>query len=188
MCDRHTGRFAHEGNGAASARVRLEHVDVVLNNKFLAKFDEFQEFKARGKESDEQESSSDSTESESVANTPDENLQTAHKKLEAALAANLLDYVRSASPLFFENLIVDLLIAMGYGGSSEDAGRALGQSGDNGVDGVIDQDPLGVDQIYMQAKRYAAGNSVGSGDIRDFYGALSIMKATKGSMALLMRA
>lgn len=157
-----------------------ENVDVVLNNKFLAKFDEFQEFKARGKESDEQEISSDSTESESVANTPDENLQAAHKKLEAALAANLLDYVRSASPLFFENLIVDLLIAMGYGGSSEDAGRALGQSGDNGVDGVIDQDPLGVDQIYLQAKRYAAGNSVGPGDIRDFYGALSIMKATKG--------
>jgi len=119
-------------------------------------------------------------ETEIPANTPDENLQSAHKKLEAALAANLLDYVRSASPIFFENLIVDLLIAMGYGGTSEDAGRALGQSGDNGVDGVIDQDPLGVDQIYLQAKRYGPANSVGPGDIRDFYGALSIKKATKG--------
>ncbi|MDC9701512.1 MAG: restriction endonuclease [Alphaproteobacteria bacterium] len=157
-----------------------ENVDVVLNNKFLAKFDEFQEFKARSKESDEQESTFNSAESESVSNTPDENLQAAHKKLEAALAANLLDCVRSASPRFFENLIVDLLRAMGYGGPSEDAGRALGQSGDNGVDGVIDQDPLGVDQIYLQAKRYAAGNSVGPGDIREFYGALSIMKTTKG--------
>jgi len=88
--------------------------------------------------------------------------------------------VRSASPAFFESLIVELLIAMGYGGSTEDAGRALGQSGDNGVDGVIDQDPLGVDQIYLQAKRYGANNLVGPGDIRDFYGALSIHRATKG--------
>ena len=82
--------------------------------------------------------------------------------------------------MFFGHLIMDLFIAMGYGGTSEDAGRALGQSGDNGVDGVIDQDPLGVDQIYLQAKRYGPANSVGPGDIRDFYGALSIKKATKG--------
>lgn len=114
------------------------------------------------------------------ANTPDENLQEAHLKLQAALAASLLDYARNASPRFFEQLIVDLFISMGYGGSSEEAGRALGQSGDNGVDGVIDQDPLGVDQIYLQAKRYGSDNSVGAGDIRNFYGALSIKKATKG--------
>ena len=69
---------------------------------------------------------------------------------------------------------------MGYGGSSEDAGRALGKSGDDGIDGVIDQDPLGVDQIYVQAKRYAEGNSVGSAAIRDFFGALSLKKAQKG--------
>ena len=75
---------------------------------------------------------------------------------------------------------MDLLIAMGYGGPSEDAGRAIGQSGDDGVDGVIDQDPLGVDQIYLQAKRYGPTNSVGPGNIRDFYGAPSIKKATKG--------
>jgi restriction system protein len=69
---------------------------------------------------------------------------------------------------------------MGYGGTSEGAGRALGRSGDNGVDGVIDQDPLGVDQIYIQAKRYQEGNSIGSGDIRDFFGSLSLKKANKG--------
>ena len=69
---------------------------------------------------------------------------------------------------------------MGYGGSSEEAGRAIGQSGDDGVDGVIDQDPLGVDQIYVQAKRYGEGNNVSAGAIRDFFGALSLKKAHKG--------
>ena len=156
----------------------LDDPTIQLDSKYLEQFDEFQEFKSRGKANDEE--TTDGPETVAPANTPDENLQAAHKKLETALAANLLDFVRTASPLFFEILIVDLLIAMGYGGTSQDAGRALGQSGDNGVDGVIDQDPLGVDQIYLQAKRYAAGNSVGSGDIRDFYGALSIKKATKG--------
>jgi restriction system protein len=156
----------------------LDDPTISVNSKYLEQFDEFQEFKSRGKENDEKTSVREDT--ETPANTPDENLQAAHKRLDAALAANLIDYVRSASPMFFELLIVELLIAMGYGGTSEDAGRALGQSGDNGVDGVIDQDPLGVDQIYLQAKRYGAGNSVGSGDIRDFYGALSIKRATKG--------
>lgn len=150
---------------------------VELNSKYLEQFDEFQEFRSRTKESD-----NDAPElgEELTSSTPDEALQVAHRKLEDALAANLLDFVRSTSPAFFETLIVDLLISMGYGGTSEDAGRALGQSGDGGVDGVIDQDPLGVDQIYLQAKRYGAGNSVGPGEIRDFYGALSIKKATKG--------
>ncbi len=112
--------------------------------------------------------------------TPDETLRQAHQTINAALAADLLDRVREASPAFFERLIVDLLLAMGYGGTSEEAGRALGKSGDDGVDGVIDQDPLGVDQIYIQAKRYAAGNAIGAGAIRDFFGALSLKKVQKG--------
>ena len=147
-----------------------------INSKYLEQFDEFQDFKSRTRGGDTGEEHLAPDDSE----TPDESIQAAHKRLNAALAANLLDYVRSASPAFFESLIVELLIAMGYGGSTEDAGRALGQSGDNGVDGVIDQDPLGVDQIYLQAKRYGANNLVGPGDIRDFYGALSIHRATKG--------
>lgn len=157
----------------------LDDPSITLNTKYLEQFDEFQEFRTRGKD-DRGNDDTTIVETDIDDGTPDESLQAAHRRLEAALAANLLDYVRSASPAFFENLIVDLLVAMGYGGTSEDAGRALGQSGDNGVDGVIDQDPLGVDQIYLQAKRYGPGNSVGPGDIRDFYGALSIKKATKG--------
>lgn len=156
----------------------LDDPTITVNTKYLEQFDEFQEFRTRGK--DDRGEAVTVVDPDPDDGTPDESLQAAHRRLEAALAVNLLDYVRSASPAFFEYLIVDLLVAMGYGGTSEDAGRALGQSGDNGVDGVIDQDPLGVDQIYLQAKRYGPGNSVGPGEIRDFYGALSINKATKG--------
>lgn len=114
------------------------------------------------------------------AETPDEILRRAYAAIPGTLAADLLDRVPVAPPVFFEKLIVELLLAMGHGGTSEDAGRALGQSGGDGVDGVIDQDPLGVDQIFVQAKRYAAGNAIGAGATRDFYGALSLKKAQKG--------
>ncbi|MDR6267698.1 restriction endonuclease [Roseobacter sp. N2S] len=151
---------------------------LLLNSKFLERFEEFQEFKSSGL--DDRAPVQSVEEPLSISATPDEEIQEAYGLLNDALAANLLDAVRSASPAFFERLIVELLIKMGYGGTSKDAGRALGQSGDNGVDGVIDQDPLGVDQLYLQAKRYQAGNSVGAGDIRDFFGALSLKKASKG--------
>ena len=152
--------------------------DVVINASFLEKYPEFQEFRTRTRE-DASEELPRSAEVNDTA-TPDEILRAAHKKINAALSAELLDRVREASPAFFEYLIVELLLAMGYGGSSEDAGRGLGKSGDDGVDGVIDQDPLGVDQIYVQAKRYGESNGIGAGAIRDFFGALSLKKAHKG--------
>ena len=82
----------------------------------------------------------------------------------------------------FEDLIVTLLIAMGYGGAREDAGRSIGRTGDNGVDGVIDQDPLGVDQVYIQAKRYAEGNNIGSGAIRDFFWRTQLEKSLQRNL------
>ena len=112
--------------------------------------------------------------------TPDEVMRLAHRQIDVALAQDLLERIRKAPPDFFERLIVSLLISMGYGGSAVDAGRALGRSGDNGVDGVIDQDALGLDRVYIQAKRYGVGNSVGAGEIRDFFGSLNLHKATKG--------
>ncbi|OEJ66579.1 restriction endonuclease [Magnetovibrio blakemorei] len=150
-----------------------------IDNKFLKQFDAFLEFQSRkGPQSAEnQDESLDEVQDDA---TPDEILRAAHAKINASLASDLLDRIRGASPQFFEHLIIELLLAMGYGGTSEDAARALGQSGDNGVDGVVDQDPLGVDQIYVQAKRYAEGNNVGAGDIRDFFGALNLKKAQKG--------
>ncbi|WP_299496294.1 restriction endonuclease [uncultured Shewanella sp.] len=116
--------------------------------------------------------------------TPDEALSAAYQKINATLAEDILARTRKVTPAFFEQLLIDLLLAMGYGGAGDGAAHAfaqvLGQSGDNGIDGVIDQDPLGVDQIYIQAKRYGEGNNVGAGDIRDFFGALNLKKAQKG--------
>lgn len=149
-----------------------------INRSYLSRFPEFQEFQSRFRGNETDPVTVSHVDEPSI--TPDEVLRAAHKSINAALSAELLDRVREASPVFFENLIVELLLAMGYGGTSEDAGRALGKSGDDGIDGVIDQDPLGVDQIYVQAKRYSEGNNIGAGAIRDFFGALSLKKAQKG--------
>jgi restriction system protein len=113
--------------------------------------------------------------------TPDEVMRRAHRQLEAALADDLIQRIRAGSPAFFESVVVRLLIAMGYGGSVAEIDKALlGGTGDGGVDGVIDQDPLGLDRIYVQAKRYGDSSSVGSGAIRDFFGSLDRFRANKG--------
>ena len=163
----------------------LADAAATINNAYLDQFKEFQDFKAKVNEADGTTAAAPAQVSAPFSaqvgtETPDEALRKAHSAITGALAADLLDRVRKATPAFFEKLIIELLLAMGYGGTSEEAGRALGQSGDDGVDGVIDQDPLGVDQIFVQAKRYAEGNNIGAGAIRDFYGALSLKKAHKG--------
>lgn len=154
----------------------LDDPSAQINRYFLERFDEFNDFLSRTKGTA---ITIDEHTLEPGA-TPDEILREAHDSINAALSAELLERILGASPAFFERLIINLLLAMGYGGSSEGAGMALGQSGDNGVDGVIDQDPLGVDQIYVQAKRYTDGNGIGPAAIRDFFGALSLKKAQKG--------
>ena len=136
----------------------LADAAATINNAYLDQFKEFQDFKAKVNEADGATAATPAQASapfsaQGGTETPDEALRKAHGAITAALAADLLDRVRQATPAFFEKLIVELLLAMGYGGTSEEAGRALGQSGDDGVDGVIDQDPLGVDQIFVQAKR-----------------------------------
>src|ERR1035437_1150723 len=149
--------------------------------KYLSQFPAFQEYrKARESEAD----STDSQVSELVAEsslTPDETIRNAHLQLEQERADELLVKIRSGAPAFFENLVVRLLFAMGYGGSATEITKALvGGTGDGGGDGVIDQDVLGLDRIYVQAKRYAGGNTVGASAIRDFFGSLDRFKATKG--------
>lgn len=152
-----------------------------VDNGTLMQFPAFRAFRARG-HSGEGDSDPVSLQiGAQAALTPDEMLRSAHAEMEAALAADLLLRIRSGPPAFFERVIVQLLIAMGYGGVTADIDRALvGQSGDNGIDGVIDQDPLGLDRIYVQAKRYAEDNPVGAGAIRDFFGSLDRVKASKG--------
>ncbi|WP_245261821.1 restriction endonuclease [Ancylobacter sp. FA202] len=149
-----------------------------IDNRFLNRFEEFRQFTARAAETVDPAFAA--TPPGTVEQTPDEMMRAAHRRIDTALAEELLDRVRMAPPEFFERLIVNLLLAMGYGGSAAEAGRALGRSGDDGVDGVIDQDALGLDRVYIQAKRYAAGNSVGPGAIRDFFGSLDRHKAAKG--------
>ena len=148
----------------------------IIDNNYLKQFDEFKTFQGLSNDN----KGVIAQEQETAKITPDEELRLAYKKINTTLQTDILSKVRTVTPAFFEELIVELLLAMGYGGAVEDAGRALGRTGDNGIDGVIDQDPLGVDQIYIQAKRYAHGNNVGAGDIRDFFGALNLKKAQKG--------
>jgi restriction system protein len=110
---------------------------------------------------------------------PEESMDLAFQILKLKLADDLLTEVKQRSPKFFENLVVELIVAMGYGGSRAQAGKAVGKTGDNGIDGIISEDKLGLENIYLQAKRYATG-SVGEGDIRDFKGALDAKGAKKG--------
>lgn len=112
--------------------------------------------------------------------TPEEQIDAAHSFLTNALQADLLGRIMSQSPAFFEHLIVELLVAMGYGGSHEDAAQRLGKSGDGGIDGIIDEDRLGLDRIYVQAKRYAAASTVGRPEIQGFVGSLVGLGASKG--------
>lgn len=112
--------------------------------------------------------------------TPEEQIEAAYGAIQTALKADLLERALGQSPAFFERLIVDLLVAMGYGGSHDQAALNLGRSGDGGVDGVIDEDRLGLDRIYVQAKRYAAHSSVGRPEIQGFVGSLVGLGATKG--------
>jgi restriction system protein len=153
-------------------------VDVQL----LERFPEFNEFKQRSRNSQGATSGPQPTVPEPTAKlaTPDELLRTTIADLDAALSSELLDRILAAPPAFFESLIVTLLLSMGYGGSREEAGRAIGKSGDGGIDGVIDQDPLGLDRIYLQAKRYSADISVSEPEIRGFSGSLGAAKANKG--------
>ena len=151
-----------------------------IDNSFLNQFVEFRQFKERSAQGSDQQKTQTQELLEKSHETPDEVMRAAHKQINAALAQELLDRIYSSPPVFFERLIISLLLTMGYGGSETDAGRALGRSGDDGVDGVIDQDALGLDRVYIQAKRYAEGNNIGAGAIRDFFGSLDRHKAAKG--------
>jgi restriction system protein len=163
----------------ARGRQVLESKPAHIDNNFLSQFEEFEKWRRSAQEAANIQDSA----APAIVNqteTPDEIMRAAHRQIETSLAQELLDRIRSAPPDFFERLIVNLLLKMGFGGSVADAGRALGRSGDDGVDGVIDQDALGLDRVYIQAKRYAPGNNIGSGAIRDFFGSLDRHKATKG--------
>ncbi len=121
-----------------------------------------------------------SKQNEELADTPEEALDHISRQMSSALEAEVLHRVRDAEPAFLERSVVDLLIAMGYGGGDAAKGRVMGRSGDGGIDGMIQEDALGLDEVYVQAKKYAEGNTVGEGDLRNFAGAIDAAGTTKG--------
>jgi restriction system protein len=155
--------------GLEVLKQKPQRIDV----RFLTQFKEFQEFRAlRHAKSDE------SSELESNDKTPEESLESAYQRIRNDLAADLLQRLKTCSPAFFERLVVEVIVKMGYGGTRKDAGKAIGRSGDGGIDGIIKEDKLGLDAIYIQAKRWE--NTVGRPEIQKFVGALTGLRAKKG--------
>lgn len=148
-----------------------------IDNAYLRQFPEFVEWITQSSKRSESASAAVHNE-ESDLETPLEALERIYQKLNGELAEELLDRVKQGTPAFFEKVVVDLLLAMGYGGSHEDAGRTVGKSGDGGIDGLINEDRLGLDVIYLQAKRWES--SVGRPVVQAFAGSLEGVRAKKG--------
>lgn len=168
-----------EATRRAYNKITKRGLDILKQNpkridvKYLEQFEEFKSFRAlrhaRGDDEPEQQ----------VYNqTPEESLESAYQRIRADLSADLLVRIKSCSPTFFERLVVEVIVKMGYGGTRQDAGRAIGKSGDGGIDGIIKEDKLGLDTIYIQAKRWE--NTVGRPEIQKFVGALTGQRAKKG--------
>jgi restriction system protein len=145
---------------------------------FLNRYEEFRQFRARAQYGKAGHKKVDEQATRESTATPEEMFATAFEALEQRLASDLLEQVQKASPGFFERLVVQLLVAMGYGGTFKEAAQAVGQSGDEGIDGIINQDRLGLEVVYVQAKRWAA--TVGRPELQKFVGALAGKNANKG--------
>lgn len=145
----------------------------IINDAFLMQFPEFVKFKNKRDKPFKQ-----TDQNELIQKTPKELLEYGYQSIRDNLAQELLNQVKNSSPDFFEKLVVELLVKMGYGGSIKDAGEAIGKSGDEGIDGIIKEDRLGLDIIYIQAKRW--NSSVGRDEIQKFVGALEGKRARKG--------
>ena len=152
----------------------LEENPQTIDMDYLKRFPEYVEFRQRSQKEEETSGGND----EDL--TPEEALENAYQKIRDDLADEMLDTILKSPPVFFEKLVVDLLVAMGYGGTQRDTARAVGKSGDEGIDGIIDEDRLGLETIYVQAKRWQRDARIGSPQIRDFVGALTGKNAHKG--------
>ncbi len=161
----------------ARGRAVLQESPREINVKFLERFPEFLDFKTARKDAVDEGASPGEVET-LPGQTPHEALESAYERLRSELAAEILQALKVSDPAFFENIVVELLVKMGYGGSRKDAGKAIGRSGDEGIDGIIKEDHLGLDSIYIQAKRWDA--TVGRPEIQKFAGALQGQRARKG--------
>jgi restriction system protein len=174
------GTFVATDAGRALLANNPDHVNVDL----LRQYPSFEEFyrgsHAAGADAVAQSQPVPSGSAAELATTPEEQIEKAFVTVQSALRAELLQRIMQNTPSFFEGLIIDLLVKMGYGGSRPDAAAQLGRSGDGGVDGVINEDRLGLDRVYLQAKRYSDGNVVGRPEVQKFLGTLVGMGAVKG--------
>ena len=146
-----------------------------INVKFLEQFKEFRDFRQRKRKPHDK---TKETNKEDIEKTPAEALEAAYENLREDLAKELLQQIKKCPPSLFEKIVVELLVKMGYGGSRKDAGQAIGRSGDEGIDGIIKEDKLGLDIIYIQAKRWE--NTISRPEIQKFAGALQGQRARKG--------
>ena len=144
-----------------------------IDNKILSQFDEFKEFKAKRIKKDE--NVEDIFEQ---VGTPEEAFENSYENLRSELATEILQHLKKCDPSLFEKIVIEVLVKMGYGGSLRDAGKAIGKIGDEGIDGIIKEDRLGLDIIYIQAKRW--GNTIGRPDIQKFAGGYKGQRAKKG--------
>jgi restriction system protein len=145
-----------------------------INIRFLSQFDSFRDFKVRKSET----AAGIAEDTDLSDNTPEETLTSVYAAIRDEIETELLDLVKSVSPARFERIVVDVLVKMGYGGSRIDAGQAIGRSGDEGIDGIINEDKLGLDVVYIQAKRWEG--TVSRPEIQKFAGALQGKRARKG--------
>src|SRR5262249_33468410 len=176
------GRFMATETGRALLASNPDRIDV----KRLLSYPSFQEF-YRGNQMSTQGSSllpdsspSSTSDLSPASGTPEEQIESAQAAMHAALRADLLQRIWANSPIFFEELIIELLVQMGYGGSRISAASHLGRTRRGGVDGVINEDRLGLDRVYVQAKRYAPSNTVGRPEVQGFVGSLVGLGAAKG--------
>lgn len=146
--------------------------------RYLMKYPEFQAFRGAAEPSSTTPINA-AEQAETSSATPSEQMESAYERIRAELASEVLDRVKNSSPVFFERLVVDLLLKMGYGGSRKDAGAAIGRTGDDGIDGIIKEDRLGLDVVAIQAKRWKDG-TIGRPDIQAFSGSLDGQGARKG--------
>ncbi len=153
----------------------LKEKPAEITVKRLRQFPEFLDFNKRASIPDAAATTPGATDTKA---TPEESLEQSYQALRDALATELLDTIKNGTPAAFEKIVVDLLVAMGYGGSVEDAGKVVGKSGDGGIDGIIKQDKLGLDFLYVQAKRWK--DVVGSPEIMKFSGSLTKKHASRG--------
>ena len=158
-----------------------------IDGNLLDEFSEFRAFRARRKDPPSEPpresipavlNVNQSSNASPSDQTPEDQLASAYRRLRRELEIELIEQIKASTPGFFERLVIDLLVAMGYGGSRQDAGRAVGKSGDGGIDGIIKEDKLGLDVIYIQAKRW--DGTVGRPEIQKFAGALQGQRANKG--------